>query len=244
MAAASVRSSTKNGASTGATTWTVSKPLGAAVGDWVLIYFVTTATSGTPAVTSNTFTTTSGPDAMTGGQQMVWMRKIDGTEGASFSGTLPLSGYGVIAICIQGADGTTPLDVAIATTNSASNTSFPVAPSLTPAGGRTDDLFITLWGSGQGSATWTPPTTTPVTTEESDLGVTGAPSMCVNSQVPGTSSATGTRTGHASTNLNGTRTYSLLIRAAVVARPKSFGGVGGMSVPPGTVATAGVGVVG
>lgn len=115
--------------------YTVNKPTGAQAGDYVLLAVSVnnnTGTTGPAGFTQVSLQTTQNVDAQ---QLALYGRVLDGSEGASFTATIPSTAYNnwaVMALLFRGADATTPV-ASLTTTiaDSAHTGTFNVtAPSL------------------------------------------------------------------------------------------------------------------
>lgn len=106
------RSSTTSSGAVSSSSWSVAKPAGAAVGDYVLLAMALNDSTAPGAVTGFTQLSqlTSTADA---GILTLWGRVLDGSEGSTFGGTLTSTGFNnwaAEAICYSGVSTTTPTD--------------------------------------------------------------------------------------------------------------------------------------
>jgi hypothetical protein len=160
----------KNASDTGAYgTWSVNKPSGVAVGDLLLLCIASDGfTKGveivTPAGWTNLVNET--PTAGDGQNYFVAWRIADGSEGSSFSGSVPGSG-GFWACCcarFSGCDTTTPIDASADTVHTTADSApqTVVSPSITTTVDNTLLVHVAMLDTsaagGKGSATWTAPT--------------------------------------------------------------------------------------
>jgi hypothetical protein len=150
MAFPSVAARNTSSTGTASTSHSASLPASISSGDLLIVAVGCTVLSGT---TPATFSTPSGWDVLdTGGATRVssvaWYRVADGGEGASVAFTTSINAQtSHVSLRIIDHDAATPPEAGMATNPATQGDS----PSLTPAGGALDYLWLYLLGAGRGN---------------------------------------------------------------------------------------------
>jgi hypothetical protein len=155
MAFPVVQSTSVGGSGTATTTPTITLPTGIVAGDKVIIFLsVNEVSSVATAITWPAgWSKPANGDADNAGSQdasFIAYRDCDGTEGASISPTLTVSGnYSFACLRISGAAPGAP-DNPVQATDGSATPGQPDPPANTPAGGAADYLWIAaaMWDSG------------------------------------------------------------------------------------------------